>query len=225
MWTAADHGRVRDRVVGRSERASAHQLAERCRARNRCHDRRDQRLLVGQRWQQARHRARQQRLSRTRGPDHRHAVAACQSQLQGSPRLQLAAHLGQVRDVPGFRGVGSRKLRRQINVPADAVRQLDPGRAALGAPSASSGKERCGLGQGLGGHDLDAARESRLFDTFRGNHHATQLLSGQGRDHGQHARHGPQLAPERQLAQNGPASGGPDLLRSDQDPEGDRQIQ
>lgn len=94
---AADHGRIRDGVVRRSEWAPSDQTSYRDRAGNRGDDRRHPRFLVVERGQQSRNRSGQKSLARSGRADHQQTVTAGQRHLQAPSSLQLASYLRQVR--------------------------------------------------------------------------------------------------------------------------------
>ena len=74
-------------------------------------------------------------------------------------------------------------------------------------------------------HDLDAIRERRLSSAIRRHDHAPDAPPSQRHDHRQQARHGAQVPAQRQLAEHRPPARSLDLLRTDHDAEGYRQIE
>jgi hypothetical protein len=210
--------------MGRPEWALADELTKRDGSSHRCHDRRDPRLLVAQRRQQARHSAGKEPLARARRPDHRHAVAAGKSQFEGAPRLQLATDFGQIRNVLESYGLARGEFGSEAGPASDAVRQLHAGRPAFRAPSPGCGQQLSRLDKGFSRHDFDSAGQPGFLHAFGRNHDATQPSSSQYRDHWQHARYGPQLAAQRQLAQDRPPTSCPNLFRADEDSERNRQV-
>jgi hypothetical protein len=196
VCSAADHGRVRDRVVRGAEGTLADQLADRVRPGDRRHDRGNKRFLVAEWRQQTGYGASQKRLARARRPDHRHAVAARQSKLESPPRLQLATYFGKVRAILALSRLSRGKLGRQVRFVANSVGQLDSRRSALRAPAPAGDEKHGRLGQGFGRDDFDAARQFGLLYAFSGDYDATDPPSSKRRHHRQHARNGSQLSPK-----------------------------
>jgi len=145
--------------MGRAERPASDQPANRTRPRDGGDDRGDAGFLVIKGRQQAWYRPGQQRLARSRRPDHEHAVAACQSQLERAAGLQLAADLGQIRfgrrNRPTTRGTGSHRASRPRRTRSARPQRGRTWEAPRG-PCLVAGAQECGrLGQRCCRHDFD----------------------------------------------------------------------
>ena len=186
----------------RPERRPAPELRERALAGGRRDDRDRQRRVVVERRQQTRDGPRQQRLARPRRPDQQQAVAAGQGDLERPARLRLAADLGQVRDAG--RDVERAGARRP---PADGSSVGRPGRPAaarrraVGA-AAARGRPRPPRAR------RRRRRRPRCRSTSRASSAAASAdddppdaATGERGDHRQEPGHRPDLAAERQLAE------------------------
>jgi hypothetical protein len=207
-------------VVGGSERPAANQPANLSRAGHGGDDRGDASLLVIQGREKTRHRAGQQRLARTRRADHYHAMPAGQCQLQSSPRLELAANVGQI----GSGLAGDFQLER-LQLVAHLGCHLDPGRpVASPTPAALTHNQSRFRERGRRNY-VYPAREARLVRTLDRDHDPPYVAPGESRHHRQQTRDGTQLTAQGKLTQDGPATARPHLLGPDQDAQGHRQIQ
>ena len=179
--------------------------------------------LVVERRQQPRDRPGQQRLAGSGRADHDQAVAAGQGDLQRPARLQLAAHLGQVRDWRSAAGAAAPRSGRLV---ADLGRELDPRRLAAGrargAPRAESGRLR-ERGRRRRRRSPPASRASATPSAgtttrlTRRRARAATIGSSPGT-----GRSSPPSDSSPRTAQRPAAR---HLLRPDQDPERDRQVQ
>jgi hypothetical protein len=220
---AADHGRVRQRMVGRPERRPPPELGDRALAGRRRDDRDGEGGRVVEGRHQAWDRPREERLADPRRPTQHQAVSAGDRDLQRATRLGLAAYLGEIRDHVQCRD------RRSIGFLAGGPdrsgdrdsRHGDDGPLA----TAAADHLRC-LGQARDPDHLDPIHETRLVHGAGGHHDPLDPASRDGRDHRQDAWHGPDVAVEAQLAdETDRGAARADLFRSEQDAECDGQIQ
>lgn len=94
---AANHGRIGNGVVRRSEGPPPDQASDRRGPGDRGDDGGHPGLLIVEGRQQSRDGPRKERLARSGRTDHYQAVAAGKGYLQCAPGLQLTPNLGQVR--------------------------------------------------------------------------------------------------------------------------------
>ena len=187
--------------------------------------RRDHRDLergrVVERRQQPGDRPRQQRLARSRRPHEHDAVSAGQRDLEAASCLELAADLRQVGDGPRHRD----RLGRAA-VDGTLAAQLDPRPAHRDAPRSPAAHPLHHVADRLDRCQLDPLDQPRL-GRGGGRHHDPPVAPPrEGVDHRQDPGHRADLAAERELADHRPADAvGPDLLRAEQDPQRDREIE
>ena len=184
---AADEPGGRHRVVRRAERAA------RARARappswpgDRVDHRRLERLVEGERRQDAGQAAREHRLARAGRADEEQVVAARGGDLERAPRHLLPAHVGEVARAGGRAGVdgaAARGTARRRRSPSLAAQQRDE-LAEVGAPRGPRSRPRRPPRPRSRGGTTSAAHAARA----------------RPRRDGQHAAHGPQRAVERELA-------------------------
>jgi len=143
-------------------------------------------------------------------------VGPGEGDLEGASRLEQAAHVGEVREVAEV--VAGRRRRGLLwdelgteprPMPADAATPQQVG----------------GLCQRGCADDLDARDEARLGEGARRHDHATGSATREGRDHRQDPRYRADLPAQAQLAEERPRPARPDLLRTDQDRDGDPEVQ
>ena len=122
-------------------------------------------------------------------------MAAGQGNLEGAPGKDLAAHLGQVRNVVGLR---FDRRRGGTGLQRDGSRarpdEIDPGRVrprSSGTPGADRGQRGR---QVIDGVDLDPLDELRLRTRFGRHDHPPDAPPGERRNHRQGPRHPAQLA-------------------------------
>jgi hypothetical protein len=97
LRSAADERRVRDGVMRRAERTHRQQpVAGAQQAGDRMHGGDIERLVEGERRQNAGDAPRHHRLPGARRAHHEQIVSAGRCDLEGAPREQLAAHIGKV---------------------------------------------------------------------------------------------------------------------------------
>jgi len=222
---AADHRRVGERVVRGPDRRATTKGVDRALAGHGRDDRRREGLGVVEGWKEAADRAGDEGLAGARWTDEQQAMAAGDRDLERSSRLQLTADLGQIRRRIGRRrdaglgtwpcmiwtvGFGSLDARRRVtdraaSATSDGVRRVPECRHA---------------------HDLDARDELGLGDRIDRNDEPGDPPSTERRGHWQDPGHGRDLATQRELADEGdPARGRDHLLRAEQDPHSDRQVE
>ena len=205
-------------------------LAQRTLAGGRRDDRRGERGGLVKLRQQARDRPREERLARSRRTDQQQAMAAGQGDLEGATRIGLAADLRQVRDGrPDEAGLAARDRARIVVVGHGPVarHELDPRRRNHDLPtsrrtwtSSTASRSRPTPATSIPSTSLASSTASD------GDEDPPDPAPRQCRDHRQDTRHGPDLATERQLTDQGdPAGPGTDLLRAQEDPDGDRQVE
>ena len=211
-------------MVWRSERRAAPKLAQRTLARGRGDDRGRERRRVIERWQETRDRPGQERLARARRSDHQEAVSTCERDLETSPRLDLTADLGKIRDRDA-RHIDRRRRRRHR--PVVRLAEFDPSRRDDGSRATSRRADHLDrVGQRPDADHLDPRDQARLVHGLRRDHDAGQTAPVQGGDHRQHTRHRAHLAGQRQLTDEPEAAGpGPHLFRADEDPDGHGEVQ
>ena len=128
-------------------------------------------------------------------------MTAGQRDLQTTPCLELTADLA---EVGHRRSARSHRLDDPLTdrLPA-RVDQLDPARCGHAATSAPSANHLDSLVKGLDAGNLHPIHETRFVDGGGRHDDPSQTSAGEGGDHGQDARHGANLATERQLADHG----------------------
>ena len=157
-------------------------------------------------------------------------MATGEGDLERPPRLVLAANLGEIRDrieavdlgrVEG--GVRGSDAPRPLPGPWFG-RELDPGgHGRTGA--ASRAEDRHGVAEGGAAERLDAGDERRLLEARRRDEGPRDALRGKGSQHRQEARDRPDLAAQRELPdERRPAGERGELLRSEEDPDGDGEV-
>ena len=184
-------------------------------------DRRAEGLLVRQRRQEGRDRAGEHRLAGPRRPDQEQPVPARERDLERSARLQLSSDVGQVRRrQDGSEGRHGRSARAGDR----GRRHLDPrGLNRPGPPPPPQGIDS--VAERRNRHDLEPVDQPCLRGAVRRHDHPPDTPPGQRRDHRQQPGHGPDLAPERHLAdQRRPPGQRDELLGPDQDPDRDRKV-
>jgi hypothetical protein len=142
-------------------------------------------------------------------------VTAGKGDLQGASPERLAANLGEI---------GHLRIRDEWEPAHDTCarrgvrwfrRELDPGgrRPDRSAPArARLSKELEHVTQRFGRQALDSAGQPGLDDGARRNDDPSDPALSERGDHGQDPRHGSDIATQRQLTDEGPSAGGPNLL-------------
>jgi hypothetical protein len=218
--SSTDHRGIRDRVVWRPERPIPHEGADRRGAGNGGDDRGQPSLVVVKRREETGHGTSQERFAGTGRTDHHQGMPAGESKLHGSPRFELAANLGQIRP-------GSVDCRAKSRVPpllTNLGRHLDAGRPVACSATPAFPNELRRLRECRRGHDFDPVRETCFARALDRDHDPRDAPPRESCHHRQQAGDGTQLSAQGQLSENGPAAVRPDLLRSDENPEGHGQI-
>ena len=156
------------------------------------------------------------------GPIEQQAVAARERDLERPPRLGLAAHLGEV----------GRRQRRRERRPGPRRRHGHGGRRELHPRRRASGAARRRERSASTASTSRAAGTTSRPSTRRassapsaGTITRRTPAPGERRDHRQQPGHGPDLAAERDLAdERGPPGARRELLRPDQDADRDREV-
>jgi hypothetical protein len=103
-------------------------------------------------------------------------------------------------------------------------RELDP-RGDRQPPATPRAEDRHRVAERGTADGLDARQEGRLLEARRGHEGAPDPVRGERPEHRQEPRHRPDLAAERQLPdERRPAADRAELLRPEEDPDGDRKI-
>jgi hypothetical protein len=183
-------------VVRRPERAFPHQTPYRPSPRDGGDDRGHARLVVAQRWQQTRHRTRQERLARPGRTDHHQAVAAGQRYLHSSASLQLTSYLLEVRPAAGasFRCCSRGRVTLLIS---ESLGQLNARRPVPRSTSAAFPEQRSCLGQRRSPHHVHATGQTRLNQPIRRHDDTSHSPPRQSHDHGKKPGNGPQFTAQR----------------------------
>ncbi len=143
-------------------------------------------------------------------------MTAGERDLERPPRLEEAPDLGKVGLVRRGLPAGRRR-----NLDRDHLRAQAGPVAADAAPAEDVGR----LGQGCRPEHLDPGHEARLRDGGRRHDDPTGAAPRQRGHHRQEPGHGPDLAAQAELAQQGPMTPGADLLRADEHGDGDAEVQ
>jgi site-specific DNA recombinase len=163
-------------------------------------------------------------LARAGRPLEQQPVAPGEGDLEGPAGFQLPADLGKVRHIGKIAFLGL--ARRLALAVSGCGRELDPGRRRQ-RPTARPGTDRIGgLAKARDTDDIDVAGQACLLDGIGGDDDPTDAAAGKGRREGQDPGNGPDLAAERQLPDHRePAARAADLLGSEEDPDGDREVE
>ncbi|HSW43446.1 MAG TPA: hypothetical protein VLM76_13130 [Patescibacteria group bacterium] len=202
--------------MGRPERAAANEAVHWAGTHHGGDDGRLAGLVVVERREEAGDRGGEHRLARARRADEDQPVPAGEGDLEGSPRLELAADVGQVRDLAG-------------PIVPGRLRQL--GRDQLGAQPGMVSRDPAapqrvrGLGQRGGADHVDPRHEAGLSEGVRRHHHAAGSATGERRDHRQDARYRAHLPAQPELTEERPRPPGLHLLGADEDRHRDAEIQ
>ena len=210
-------------MVGRPDRRPAHERLDRARRGDRGHDRRRERRLVVEVRQQPGDRPGEERLAGARRPEQQQRVTAGEGDLERAPRDRLPAHVDEVdrRLIGrGWRGSPPRPRRSPARSRAAAAVAADASRAAPAASSAASATSAAGsasmpgrqpgLPDGLGRDDDPRARPVAASARHIGRIPGTRRTSPP--------------SPSSPISASA-AGTGPQLLRAEQDPERDREVQ
>ena len=227
---AADDRRIRGGVVGGPERRPTDEGADRALGRHGRDDRCGEGFLVAERREETRDRPREEGLAASRRSHEQEGVATGEGDLERPPRLVLAANLGEIRDrieaidLERIEG-GVRGSDASGPLPSPGFgRELDPGGHGR-ARAASQAEDRHGVAEGGAAERLDAGDERRLLEARRRDEGPRDALRGKGSQHRQEARDRPDLAAQRELPdERRPAGEGRELLRSEEDSDGDGEV-
>ena len=222
---AADHPGIRHGVVRCPERRSAAQLVDRPLAGGRRHDRRRQRGRVVERRQQARDRPRQQGLARPGRSDQQQAVAAGERDFQPAPGLRPGRA---PRRGPGpLARLGRRRAPARPRLPArvpstSSIRGgTTPGRARRRARTTSTAASSVSTPQTSTPSTSRASSTAAAATTTRCSPRRASAATI-GRTPGTDRTSPPSDSSPISAT---PSPAGPDLFRSEQDPDRHRQIE
>ena len=145
-------------------------------------------------------------------------MAAGQGDLEGAPGLRLARARRPGRGRPP--GRSARGSARPVGTRTAGTGQdeLDPGRSLAGRRRDDAERIAASAAAEVGRRrHLDPVDEPGLDDPVGRHDDPAHAAPGEGGDHRQDAGHRPELAAERQLADQRPAAGRPDLLGTEED--------
>ena len=229
---AAAHERcIRRRVMRAEERPAEPVAGLRLEAGHAPDDGHVAGLSLRQGRQQAGRGPRQQGLASAGRPQQQQVVASGQGDLQGPAGMLLTAHVCQLRPGPATFRRTALPWRRAWAEGRDRARRASrdaDGRAApcrCCEPATGPGHQAGHVVQAVRPDDVDARHELGLPEVPQRNADAAVPGVSQGRHHGQDPGHRHDAAVEGELPEQGPrATGGADLLRGEQDADGDGDV-
>jgi len=151
-------------------------------------------------------------------------VAAGQRYLHSPASLQLASYILEVRPAATASIRCSSRGRISLLV-SEVLGQLNARRPVSRSTAPTFPEQRGCLGQCRGPHHVHASGQTRLNQPVRGHDDPSYSPPCQSHDHGKKPRNRPQFAAQRQFAQYGPAAVRLDLLRADENSQGNSQVQ